>query len=638
MNTIMFDNFDSQIHTIPQALYMTQSVFGARPAQIYKEDGKWRTITYNDLVYKVENLALGLIKLGIQPGDLLGIKAHTSPRWTWADLGMNYAGAASVSLYPSLSKAETLFIAKDSEIKLLFVHDKKLLIETLGYLSEMPSVEFVICMEKGYRGNGSNIFGIGELMYMGAMDRKNLMPQLQSRLDSLTGDHPTTMVYTSGTTGNLKGVMLSQQSVLTTCSNGYRFLAMHNHGQNYNMVAMCALPLSHILEKVNSYYGPLINGGLIGFSTPSSLMEDIQVIKPTWIMLVPRILARLFLGFEKAFCATEMGKNAWEWAMDVAVKTTYELEDEYGRIDLTIPFSEQLQGQLREDWINAYDAVYWRIYHALGGRIWDLNAGGAYLDPELHRKFVGMGFMVGNGYGLTETGSGCFHTPCDACKIGCCGIADPDIEFKLDEDGEIMVKGSRLPSGYFNNAAATSDCFTADGWFRTGDIGEVDEVGNLRIVDRKKTLIILDTGKNVSSARIEALCGNSGLINQVAILGQDQKYIAALIVPNLDVIVNLLQSEGIPFDNSKVVYGEINGIKTCLEVGEDIIKNDMLIRAIEEEIAKINAQLEDYETIKQFRLVKRQFTEEAGEITPSSKLKMKVIQNKYKELIDDIYK
>ena len=260
------------------------------------------------------------------------------------------------------------------------------------------------------------------------------------------------------------------------------------------------------------------------------------------------------------------------------------------------------------------------------------------MDPDLHRKFLGMGFCVTVGYGLTESGSGVVHAAADAAKVGYVGLVDPDTELKLAEDGEILMRARGVITEYYKNEAANRESFTEDGWFKTGDIGEFDEVGNLRIIDRKKTLIILDTGKNVASARIEGLCSMSGLIDQIAVLGQDRKFISALIVPNFDVLLNVMSSRGVPYDESKIKYGEMSGMTTCIEVGREIVESEAVIKAVQNEVDKVNAQLEDYEQIKAFRLLNKKFTEDSGELTPSQKVKMKVVNERYADIIDDIYK
>lgn len=210
-------------------------------------------------------------------------------------------------------------------------------------------------------------------------------------------------------------------------------------------------------------------------------------------------------------------------------------------------------------------------------------------------------------------------------------------EFKLDEDGELLIRGNGVITEYYKDEQATRESFTEDGWFRTGDIAEMDKRGYIRIVDRKKSIIVLDTGKNVAQARIESLCSLSPLLDQVVVLGQNRKYIAALIVPNYEVILHALRSQSIPFDESQLEYGEVNGLRVCVKVGEDIINNPMVVAQIQKEIDKVNEKLDDFETIKKFKILSRRLSEEAGEITPSSKIRIKVIMERYADVIESLY-
>ncbi|HHW61312.1 MAG TPA: AMP-binding protein [Syntrophomonadaceae bacterium] len=635
---IMWENFEKQVFTIPQALYNNQKVFGTRPAQLFKENGRWRMISYNDLVTGCENIALALIKLGMAKHDLLAIKAHSSARWAWADLGNMFAGGATVSIYPTLSKDETIMIANHCEFRLLYVDTVEQLYEVLSYKDEMPSLEYLVCFEKGFRGDGKTVFGLGELIGMGAAERQENMELLRDRLAEIDGDSPAAMVYTSGTTGRLKGAMHSHQSILYAAIRGYTHLIKYNRIENQDCVSMITLPLSHIMEKVNGYYGPTIIGGLVGFcESPATALMDINFIRPTWITWVPRLAARMYQGFENAFAATPEGKKLWDWAIDVAIKTTYALEDEEGYIDMTIPFEEQLEGELREQWLTAYNMVYWRVHHALGGRMRDLNIGGAYMDPELQRRLVGMGVYIGLGYGLTETAAGVAESAPSAYKIGWISPPNPGVEFKLADDGELLMRGNGIITEYYKDEEATRESFTSDGWFKSGDIAEMDSRGYIRIVDRKKSIIVLDTGKNVAQARIESVCNNSPLLEQVVVIGENRKYISALVVPNYAAILQMMQSRSIPFDESKVEYGEVNGMYMCTAVGEDVIEHPEVIAVIQNEINKVNEQLDDFETIKKFKLLPRRLSEEAGELTPSSKIKMRVVLDHFADEIESLY-
>lgn len=638
MSTCVLDFLEENSHTVPQVLHNTQMKFGNRPANLFKENGIWQLMTYNDLLTNVENLAIGLIKLGIMPGDFIGIKSHNSAYWTWADLGSVFAGAVSVSVYPALSPADTIAVANHSGIRLLFVENQQAIKDISSYCDDIPTLRYLVCLEKSFRGNGKDIFGLEELMEMGAGAHHEFYVEFKTRLKKLQGDSPAMLVYTSGSADTLKAHLFSHQDIVDSSYRLYRHF--NNYGQvlNSDIVSLIFLPLSHIIEKIHGYLGPLFLGGTLGFvSTPENRLMDTSTIRPTWVTWVPRLASNLFMTFQNAYMASKDGRIAWEKAMDVAIRATQALEDEKGFIDLTIPIEEQLQGSLREEWLESYHAVYWRMHHAMGGRLQTMLVGAAYLDTGIQRKLVGMGFKVILAYGLTE--SGCFiYASCpNKYKIDWISPPAPGVEYKLDEDGELLLRGPGIIKQYFRNKNADAEAFTSDGWFRTGDIVEIDDDGYMRMLDRKKLMIVLDNGKNVAQAPIEALCATSRLIDQVVIVGQDKEYIGALIVPNFDYIIQVLRNHGIPFDESQLQYDEIDGIHRCIEVGDDILNNNFVKTVIQDQIDMINAKLKGYESIRAFRLLNRRFSEKGGELTPSKKTRVKVVLDRYANLINDMY-
>jgi long-chain acyl-CoA synthetase len=633
----LLQKFDDEIHTIPHMLYNTRSNFGGRSAQMYKEDGEWKIISYDNLVYRTENLALALIKLGMQAGDRTGIKAHTSAQWTWADLATLMAGCVTTSLYASLSQRETTFIVNHAEVKLLFVDTIDSLFEVISFRRDLPTLQYLVCMEKNFVGNGKDIWGLGELITLGQASRSEYLPILNARTAALKGTDPAALVYTSGTTGDLKGVMHSHKNLCYGCTRSMKHYFNCGHVISCDTVLICALPLSHIVEKCNTYYVGISVGGILGFSEVKSLAEDYQVIRPTGQMFVPRLLSRLLLGIERRFTETEQGRKLWDWAMDVAVRATYAMENEDGCINTNIPIPKQLEGELQREWIDAYNKVFWRIHNFFGGRLKEMNCGGAALDPILHRKLIGIGFFVGYGYGLTETAAGITNATPSATLPGFTSQLNPGVEYRLDDDGELLLRGNGIITEYYKNEKATQEGFTEDGFFRTGDIAEISDCGYIRIVDRKKSLIVLDTGKNVPMSLLESLCDSQGLIEQIVVVGQDRKYVAALIVPNYDAVLAVLTQAAVPYDQSKIKAGLLNGMPATVAVGEDVINHDLVQRVIQNAIDKVNERVEKHETIKRFRLLPRRFTEEEGEVTASMKLKLKVIHAKYKEEIDSLY-
>jgi long-chain acyl-CoA synthetase len=633
----LLQKFDDEIHTIPHMLYNTRSNFGGRTAQMYKDDGEWKIISYDDLVLRTENLAIALIKLGMQAGDRTGIKAHTSAQWTWADLATLMAGCVTTSLHASLSQRETTFIVNHAEVKMLFVDTIDSLLEVVSFRRDLPTLTYLVCMEKNFVGNGKDFWGLEELIALGQSSRSEYLPLLNARTAALKGTDPAALVYTSGTTGDLKGVMHSHKNLCYGCTRSMKHYFNCGHVISCDTVLICALPLSHIVEKCNTYYVGISVGGILGFSEVKSLAEDYQMIRPTGQMFVPRLLSRLLLGIERRFTETEQGRKLWDWAMDVAVRATYAMENEDGCINTNIPIPKQLEGELQREWIDAYNKVFWRIHNFFGGRLKEMNCGGAALDPILHRKLIGIGFFVGYGYGLTETAAGITNATPSATLPGFTSQLNPGVEYRLDDDGELLLRGNGIITEYYKNEKATQEGFTEDGFFRTGDIAEISDCGYIRIVDRKKSLIVLDTGKNVPISLLESLCDSQGLIEQIVVVGQDRKYVAALIVPNYDAILTVLKQSAVPYDETKIKTGVLNGMPATVAVGEDVINHDLAQRLIQNAIDKVNERVEKHETIKRFKLLPRRFTEENGEITASMKLKLKVIEAKYKEEIDSLY-
>jgi long-chain acyl-CoA synthetase len=633
----LLQKFDDEIHTIPHMLYNTRSNFGGRTAQMYKDDGEWKIISYDDLVLRTENLAIALIKLGMQAGDRTGIKAHTSAQWTWADLATLMAGCVTTSLHASLSQRETTFIVNHAEVKMLFVDTIDSLLEVVSFRRDLPTLTYLVCMEKNFVGNGKDVWGLEELIALGQSSRSEYLPLLNARTAALKGTDPAALVYTSGTTGDLKGVMHSHKNLCYGCTRSMKHYFNCGHVISCDTVLICALPLSHIVEKCNTYYVGISVGGILGFSEVKSLAEDYQMIRPTGQMFVPRLLSRLLLGIERRFTETEQGRKLWDWAMDVAVRATYAMENEDGCINTNIPIPKQLEGELQREWIDAYNKVFWRIHNFFGGRLKEMNCGGAALDPILHRKLIGIGFFVGYGYGLTETAAGITNATPSATLPGFTSQLNPGVEYRLDDDGELLLRGNGIITEYYKNEKATQEGFTEDGFFRTGDIAEISDCGYIRIVDRKKSLIVLDTGKNVPMSLLESLCDSQGLIEQIVVVGQDRKYVAALIVPNYDAVLAVLTQAAVPYDQSKIKAGLLNGMPATVAVGEDVINHDLVQRVIQNAIDKVNERVEKHETIKRFRLLPRRFTEEEGEVTASMKLKLKVIHAKYKEEIDSLY-
>jgi long-chain acyl-CoA synthetase len=368
-------------------------------------------------------------------------------------------------------------------------------------------------------------------------------------------------------------------------------------------------------------------------------LQDFQEIKPTFVMLVARLWDRIWNGVAGALCSTPEGKNKYEWAVNIGRKVLETRMDENGVIDLTTDPTLYLDSALKAEFLQADKEVFAFFRGVFGGRVNKAYSGGALLPADLQKNYWGMNFPLLDGWGLTETASGINMVQARCVRIGweAPQMAGSNMEVMLDpDDNEILVRGDSVIKGYLNNPEETALSFTPDGWFRTGDIGEIDH-GFLRIKDRKKAIIVLDTGKNVSPAYIEMKFTNNPYVEQILVVGDNRKYISALVVPFYDNIINIFREKGIAFDESSLVYATINGMNTCIEVGEDLAGHPELYKLVDEAITKVNDDLADFERIKRFKIIPRKFTEDRDEMTPTLKIKNRVVFAHYPKEIEELY-
>lgn len=499
----------------------------------------------------------------------------------------------------------------------------------------------VICLEKGFEGNGEDLLSMDYVMELGRDYEAKNPDHFDKRYQELTGDDGCTVIYTSGTTGALKGVFYTQRELILGLEQSIRYCEMGGYPLTYEGVSLNVLPLSHVWERVDSYMGQLVSGGCMGFArSPQTLIEDLQVIKPTWLLLVPRLWSRVYTGIERTFCATEEGKKAFEWAIDVGLKSIDYYTDERGGLNLlplhNLTWPEGLPPELREQWLKADELVYSKVRDFFGGRLVMCWSGGSRLSVDLHKKFVALSIPLLSGWGLSETSAGIAHDYPVRIKFGYVNRILPGAEAKRMEDGEIWVRGQGVAKQYFNDEEHTRENFE-DGWFKSGDIGEFDEDGYLRITDRKKMIIVLDTGKNVAPARIEEVAGRGMFIDQLVVAGDDRKFISALIVPAFDVVLAAMESQGVEVDKEKCTYENLNGVITCTAVPPEVIEHPMFQKIIAAEVQKINAELDDFETIKKYTIMNQRFSEEKGEVTPTQKIKTGFVLKQYQDIIEKMY-
>ena len=637
--TAFIEDFMKNVNSTVHMFYNTVNRYRDRPAQKFKVNGEYQVLTYGDFAQRVEDFGCGFMSLGLLKGDCMSIMAHTSPVWDWADYGGRAAGCIVGTIYPTSSDEEAVTIANDSGVKCMCVDSEATLKKILGVWGRIPSLKTIVVLDEAYNPDNAAVINFKQLCEKGRAFRSQNPGAYEKRWGSLTQEDPASILYTSGTTGNLKGCLLTHKNIMSATIAVMQVSVWGERPFNCEDVVFSVLPLSHNWNRFDNHSSCIYYGGLIGYAdSPKTLMANLGEIKPTFLMMVARLWARVFDGVKALITATPEGKEKFEKAMKVGRIVLEKRMDENGVINLNEDPTARLDDELKAEFIKADSEVFSIFRNVFGGRIRLAYSGGSLLPADLQINYWSMNFPLLDGWGLTETTSGINMIEPRCVRIGWLApdFHGPHAEGKLDEDGEILVRGDAVIKEYFKKPEDTAASFTPDGWFRTGDIGEFDH-GFLRIVDRKKNIIVMDTGKNVSPAYIELKFANSPVVEQILVIGDNRKYISALIVPAFDTIINIFKMKGLAFDESKLVYAVVNGITTCVEA-EELAGHPLVREMIDNAVKAANSELGDFEAIKRYTILPRKLTEERGELTPTLKVKNRVVFAHYKDDIENLYK
>ena len=443
-----------------------------------------------------------------------------------------------------------------------------------------------------------------------------------------------TIVYTSGTTGMPKGAMHTHQSFNAACCRDMRQVPVYGDDE----VCMAFLPLAHTYERECGHGIAMMTASTIAYSSPVTIVEDLQIFKPTIFMSVPRIYERIYMAMREQTSKSPIKKKIFEAAINTGLQVVHARSDEKGFIDMRegIDFTENLGPWLKFKYRLFDRLVYSKVRHLLGGRYRFAFSAAGSLPADLCKTYMAMGIRIFEGYGATETWNTINLNWDYKVLPGSVGPLCIGVEGRIAEDGEWQVRGENIFLGYWNNPDATNEAFTEDGFYKTGDIVEEVADGYIRIVDRKKGLMVLDTGKNVPSNKIESLFSLSKWIDTVVPVGSERKYVTALVIPNFDAFIELFEKEKIDYDKSKLIK-ITEPAPMCIAVGDDFIQKDILRKMIDADIQAANKELEEYETIKKYTILTKRLTVNDGEMTPTLKVKRKVVLDKYADLIDKMY-
>lgn len=563
-----------------------------------KRNGKWEKISTAEFISLGNKFSRGLLKLGISPGDKISlITSATCTEWAAVDFGALQIGVITVPVYPTISPADYEFIFNDAEIKYCFVSDKKLLQKVEEIKAKVPSLQGIFTFEEVEgAAHWMEIIDLGE--------SEATQNEVEDLSNAIRAEDLATLIYTSGTTGRPKGVMLTHRNIIANIEGCYNITPIRKGLSYKNTRVLSFLPICHIFERMLFYFFQCRGFSFYFAESFDKLGENIKEVKPHYMTVVPRVLEKVYDKiYQKGTANGGLKSKIFHWAIRVA-------ENKKG-IGKPRGIKEKLADKL----------VFKKWREGLGGEIITLVSGSASLSERLNKIYQNAGIPILEGYGLTETSPVVAVNSFDRMKIGTVGPIVKNLDVKIQPDGEISVKGESIFKSYYNNEELTREAFTEDGYFKTGDIGFIDEEGFLKITDRKKEMFKTSGGKYIAPQIIENLAKSSKFIERIMVVGDGEKMPCAIVQPDFN------------FAKNWAIIKHYN----IGETPEQMSQDPKLKARIEKEIAKINTSLGNWEQIKKIELSPEIWSIEGGELTPTLKLKRKNIKEKYIALYNKLY-
>jgi long-chain acyl-CoA synthetase len=572
------------------------SVYRKQIALAYKVEGQWKTFSSADFKEQADLISCGLLALGIKKDDKIAVISNNRPEWNFADIGAQQLGAILVPMYTSVSSADYKFILNDSSSRIIFCGDKELYNKVMAVRSELTSVEHIYTFD--------NVDGAEHWSAVTELGKRNFDAQkLQQLKDTVSHSDIATILYTSGTTGIPKGVMLTHDNIISNVAATEDLMPVTQEHR-----ALSFLPLCHSYERMLTYLYMYMGISIYYAESMEKIADNLKEVKPQIFSTVPRLLEKVYDRIlEKGKALTGIKKALFFWALNLGLR--YELNGANGWW-----YERQLK--------LANKIIFSKWREALGGEVRVIVSGSAALQPRLARVFWSAGINVLEGYGLTETSPvvAVNNLHKNAAHFGTVGPVIQGVTVKIAEDGEILVKGPNVMKGYYKRPDLTDEVIDKEGWFHTGDIGTMVENRFLKITDRKKEIFKTSGGKYIAPQMIENKLKESPFIEQVMVIGENQKFPSALIVPSF---LHLKK------------WCEENGIQDASN--EELVKNPKVIEEVKQAVDKCNSELGSFEQIKKFEVLPREWTIDSGELTATLKMKRKVIMEHNKQVVEKIY-
>jgi len=579
--------------------YYQLEKFNLNQALVTKYNGEWIGTSTEEYIAKANKISRALLRMGVNPNDKIAlISTSNRTEWNIMDIGILQIGAQDVPIYPTISEDEYEYVLNHSESKFCFVSDEEVLAKVNRIRDKVPSLQEVYTFDEIMNAkNWKEVLDLGE-------DESN-QAQVEKIKESIKENDLATIIYTSGTTGRPKGVLLSHKNITSNAINSATRLPL-DKGSN---VAISFLPVCHVYERMLLYMYQYAGITIYFAESIDKISDNLKEVRPHVMSAVPRLLEKVYDKIiAKGSDLSGIKHKLFYWAVELGLEW-----EPYERNGWWYEFKLKIARKL----------IFSKWQEALGGRLKVIASGSAALQPRLARVFNAAGIGVMEGYGLTETSPVIAVNDIrnNGFKVGTVGKALPETNVKIAEDGEIMIQGPQVMIGYYKDEEKTKEVLTEDKYFHTGDIGEIDSEGFLKITDRKKEMFKTSGGKYVAPQIIENAIKQSRFIEQIMVIGEGQKMPAALIQPNFEFIQEWAKRK-------KINLGSTN---------EEIIKNRDVNDRIQEEVDFYNERFGKWERIKQFRLTPDVWLVESGHLTPTMKMKRKVIKEKYQDLYNDIY-
>lgn len=562
-----------------------------------KVKGKWIKYSAQDYIEISTNLSYGLLALGLKKGDMVATISNNRPEWNFMDMALSMAGMVHIPIYPTISKEDYQFILNHAEPKLVIVSDKMLLNKILPIVNEAKFIRDIYTYD-----NIKEAKNWKEILDLGEKNRDEKKEELEKIKASVQPADLVTLIYTSGTTGFPKGVMLSHNNLVTN------FIATSNvHALDHTRRVLSFLPLSHVYERMVNYHFQYKGMSIYYAENMGTIVQDLNEVKPHIFNSVPRLLERVYdriIGKGKDL--PYIKKQIFFWAVNLGLKFNVMGNNLWYNLRLAV----------------ARKLVFSKWLEGLGGNMEIIVSGGAALQPRLEHIFWAAGIKIVEGYGLTETSPVIAANNLVTNEI-CFGTVGPvleDVEVKIAGDGEILCKGPNIMLGYYKSPELTAEVIDSEGWFHTGDIGTMVEGKYLKITDRKKEIFKLSSGKYIAPQVIENKLKESFFIENAMVIGENEKFASALISPNYEFLHNWAGIHGIRFRDNM-----------------ELIRKPEVIARFQKEVNEINKTLGQTENVKRFRLVVEEWSPQTGELSPTLKLKRKVLQEHYKDVLNEIY-